>query len=77
MGRMSDYDGRGYDPPYEQAPDLSKELAHAEAERDAYREAGARLLQAFQGRFCMAADDMEDCLKTVDMEAEIILKGGE
>jgi hypothetical protein len=39
--KPSDYDGRGYEPPFDFPPDLSRELAEAEstaasAEQDAY-----------------------------------------
>lgn len=45
----SDYDGRGYDPPYEIPPDLSKELAAAETEIRELDEEIYRLRSALRG----------------------------
>ena len=50
---------------------LTERLEKADHRCELYRQAGAKLLQAFQSRFCFVADELEYCLKTVDIEVEI------
>ena len=52
---------------------LSKELKKANAERDAYREAGARVVYEVQGSLYFQPLTYETCLSMLDRKARLIL----